>query len=142
MLLIHPILQFLSTLIAIYVLFLGINRFRFLHLHQKAVFKWKRHVFIGTASLILLIAGLFGGMTLVYLYWHSLLMTGVHGFTALIMLPLMLFGLISGHFMNRIKKKREIFPLIHGINNLIVIILAAWQIESGWRVYTTYVLGG
>ena len=142
MLLIHPILQFLSTLIAIYVLFLGINRFRFLHLHQKAIFNWKRHVFIGTTSLILLIAGLFGGMTIVYLYWHSLLMTGVHGFTALIMLPLMLFGLISGHFMNRIKKKRTIFPLIHGINNLIVIILAAWQIASGWRVYTTYVLGG
>lgn len=142
MLLIHPVLQFLSTLVAIYALFLGINRFRFLHFHQKAIFKWKRHVFIGTVSLILLLSGMFGGMTLVYLYWHSFLMTGVHGLTGLVMMPLILFGLISGYYMNRVKKKRIILPLMHGINNLIVIILAVRQIESGWRVYTTYVLGG
>jgi len=57
------------------------------------------------------------------------------------MMPLILFGLISGHYMNRVKKKRTILPLMHGINNLIVVILAVWQIKSGWWVYTTYVLG-
>ena len=142
MLLIHPVLQSIAILMAIYGLFLGINRFRVLHFHHKAVFKWKRHVFIGTASFSLLLIGMFGGMTLVYLYWHSLLMTGVHGFTALVILPLLLFGLISGQYMNRVRKKRIILPLIHGINNLIVIILALRQIKSGWWVYTTYVLGG
>ncbi len=137
----HPIIQFMSILAAVYNLISGFNRFKVLHLHQKAVFKWKQHVLVGTVSFVFLLGGMFGGMTLAFLYWHSFLMTGVHGLTALVMMPLILFGLISGHYMNLVKKKRTILPLMHGINNLIVVILAVWQIKSGWWVYTTYVLG-
>jgi len=106
------------------------------------MFKWKRHVLFGAIALSALLIGMFGGMTLVYLYWKTFLMTGAHGRTAMVMLPLLLFGLGSGILMNRVKKKRKILPLIHGINNLILILLALSQIKTGWWVYTIYVLGG
>jgi surface polysaccharide O-acyltransferase-like enzyme len=54
---------------------------------------------------------------------------------------LMLFGLVSGYFMNRDKKRRPALALVHGINNLLVIILAIWQINTGLRVYAMYVSG-
>jgi predicted MFS family arabinose efflux permease len=142
MLIIHPTVQFCSILVAAFALYLGIHRFRVLHLHQKAMFKWKRHVLLGAIALSALLTGMFGGMTLVYMYWKAFLMTGAHGKTAIVMLPLLLFGLGSGILMNRVKKKRKILPLIHGINNLIVILLALSQIRTGWWVYNTYVLGG
>jgi len=141
MLLIHPVLQFLSILAAAYALYLGIDRFRSLHLGRKAVFKWKRHVWVGAIALIqMLVGGLFA-MMLVYLYWHSFLMTGLHAKTALVMMPLILFGLVSGYFMNRDKKRRPTLVLVHGINNLLVVILAVWQIKTGLRVYAMYVSG-
>jgi uncharacterized membrane protein YozB (DUF420 family) len=141
MLFVHPSLQLLSMVVALYALFWGIQRFRFLHLHTKALFNWKRHVYAGSASLLLWIAGVVGGVSMVYLYWDSFLMTGAHGRTALIMLPLMLFGLISGIYMHRVRKRRTFLPLLHGLNNLVVIILAFSQIRTGWWVLTVYVLG-
>jgi hypothetical protein len=77
LLVIHPIIQSSAILIALYVFYLGEERFRSLHLHQKRVFRWKR-------------------------------------------------------FLN----------LIHGLNNLIVLILALTQMMSGWWVYRTFVTGG
>jgi hypothetical protein len=142
MLFIHPALQLLATGVALYALYLGINRILLLHFHQKTLFHWKHHVYVGSASLILWIAGIFGGISMVYLYWDSFLMTGAHGRTALAMLPLLLFGLISGFYMHRVKKKRTYLPLLHGLNNLAVIILAFFQIRTGWWVLTVYVLGG
>ncbi len=142
MLFIHPIVQLVSLFVAIFTLYLGMNRFRALHLGRKATFKWKRHVLVGTVSLTLWLFGMFGGMAIVYTYWKGFLMIGTHGLTAMVMLPLLIFGLASGFFMNRVKKKRKILPLIHGINNLVVIILALIQIKTGWWVYITYVLGG
>jgi uncharacterized membrane protein YozB (DUF420 family) len=142
MLFVHPALQLLSLVVALFALFLGIQRFRLLHLHTRALFNWKRHVYMGSASLILWTAGVFGGVSMVYLYWDSFLMTGAHGKTALIMLPLMLFGLISGIYMHHVRKKRTYLPLLHGLNNLVIIILALSQVRTGWRVLTVYVLGG
>ena len=44
MLIIHPIVQFMAILVSIFALYLGINRFRLLHLGQKVMFKWKWYV--------------------------------------------------------------------------------------------------
>lgn len=141
MLFVHPALQLLSMVFALYAFFWGIQRVRFVHLHRKTSFNWKRHVYMGSASLLLWTAGVFGGVSMVYLYWDSFLMTGAHGKTALVMLPLMLFGLISGIYMHRVRKRRTYLPLLHGLNNLVVIILAFSQIRTGWWVLTVYVLG-
>jgi len=60
---------------------------------------------------------------------------------ALVMLPLILFGLFSGLYMDRRKKKRTLLPLLHGINNMVVLALVGYQITTGWWVVNVYVLG-
>ena len=137
----HPIVQLLATLWALYVFYLGVQRFRFLHLQKKKTFKWKRHVVMGEMVLGTLLLGLLGGMIMVYLYWRGFFITGGHGKVALVMAPLIIFGFISGLYMNIKKKQRRILPLVHGVNNLVLLILALTQIYSGWWVYQTFVLG-
>ena len=141
MLLIHPVIQFLTTLLALYVFFTGIQRFRFLHLNQKAAFSWRRHVAVGISVIVLWVAGFIGGLMIVKQYWYTYFITGIHSKTALLMLPLMAFGLGTGLYMNRIRKKRKLLPLLHGINNLILLLLTFSQVISGWQVYQVFVLG-
>ncbi|HUU41969.1 MAG TPA: hypothetical protein VMW42_13620 [Desulfatiglandales bacterium] len=142
MLIIHPIIQCLSILLAIYVFYLGAQRFRSLHFHQQAIFQWKLHVLLGGLSLVAFITGIFGGMVMVYLYWHSILITNIHAKVAFIMAPFIVFGFLSGLHINLKKEKKSILALIHGINNFLVLIFALIQIFTGWWVYRTFVLGG
>jgi len=66
-LVIHPIIQFSAVLLTLYVFYLGVQRFRFFHLYQKTVFRWKRHVLLGEIALGTLLGGMMGGVTMVYL---------------------------------------------------------------------------
>lgn len=141
MLFIHPVIQCSAVLLALYVFFLGVQRFRSLHLKQKAKFNWKRHVTLGQIAMIGMLAGMLGGAVMAYVTWHGFLVTGTHGKVALGMLPLILFGLSSGLYMNYRKSKRKLLPLIHGLNNMVVLILALYQISSGRWVLNVYVLG-
>jgi hypothetical protein len=138
----HPIVQFLAILLAFYVFFLGLPRFRVLHLHHKTLFQWRRHVALGEIALGVLLAGMAGGIFAVHSTWHGLFITGIHGMVALIMAPLIIFGFISGLYMNHAKKKRRILPFIHGLNNLVILLMAISQIISGSWVYRVFVLGG
>ena len=141
MLAIHPIIQLSALVTASYVLCLGVQRFRFLHLHRKTTFKWKRHVVLGEIALGIFLLGMVGGMATVYLYWHGFLITGSHGKIALVMAPLVVFGLVSGLYMNVKKKKRRVLPILHGLNNLIVLFFGLIQVYTGWWVYKTFALG-
>jgi nitric oxide reductase large subunit len=111
-------------------------------LPKKTVFRWKRHVASGEIALGALLAGVLGGMTVVKVYWHGFLITGTHGKVALALIPFVIFGLVSGLYMNRKKKQQRLLSFIHGLNNLIVLILALTQVVSGWWVYRTFVTGG
>ena len=142
LLVIHPIIQFTAALLALYVLYLGVQRFRFLHLHQKTIFKWKLHVVLGEISLGVWLAGMLTGFVMVYIHWHGVLITGTHGKTALVMLPFIIFGLLSGLYMNRKKRKRRLLPAIHALNNLFVLILASIQVTSGWPFLRALILAG
>ena len=141
MLSVHPFIQGSATLLALYVFFLGVQRFRFIHLHHGVAFKWKRHVFLGEIALGVWLVGIVGGMTMVYFYWYGFLITGTHGKIALVMVPFIIFGVASGLFMNHNKKKRKVLPLIHGLSNLVLLILAFTQVVTGWWVYRVFVLG-
>jgi uncharacterized membrane protein len=57
------------------------------------------------------------------------------------MTPFIIFGAASGLYMNRKKKKRKALPIIHGLSNLVILILALTQVATGWRVYMQFVLG-
>ena len=138
---IHPATQFIATMMAIYALVIGGQRFRFLHLGQKASFKWQRHVWFGGCAVFLWFIGFWGGLFVVKNFWYSVLITGLHAKVGAAMIPLMLFGIITGMYMHKKKKKRKVLPLLHGINNLILLILALFQFYSGWYVYNAFVLG-
>ena len=141
MLSIHPIIQLSATCLCLYVFYLGVQRFRSLHLKQKVKFNWKRHVILGEIAMITMLTGMLGGAVMVYTTWNGFLVTGTHGKIALVMLPLILFGLFSGLYMDHKKQKLKLLVLIHGLNNIIVLALAFYQISSGWWVVSVYILG-
>lgn len=97
---------------------------------------------LGEIALGVLLAGMVGGIAIVYISWHEFFITGIHGKVALVMAPFIIFGLISGLYMNHKKRKRRILPFLHGLNNLVILIMALSQIITGFRVYRTFVLGG
>ena len=97
---------------------------------------------LGEIALGVLLAGMAGGIFVVYITWHGLFITGIHGMVALVMVPLIIFGIISGLYMNHTKRKRRILPFIHGLNNLVILLMAISQIISGLWVYRVFVLGG
>ena len=140
MLVIHPIIQLSAIVLTLYVFYLGVQRFRSVNLHQKTLFRWKRHVLLGKIAMSALLVGMMGGMTMVYLYFHGFLITGIHGKTALVMAVFIIFGGASGLYMNHNKKKRTALPMIHGLSNLVLLILALTQAVTGWRVYMLLVL--
>jgi uncharacterized membrane protein len=87
-------------------------------------------------------AGIIGGLALVYVYWHGFIITGIHGKIGVLLAPFMIFGFLSGVHMNRKKKNGRLLPLIHGLNNLFVLVLCVSQVVSGLLVYRSFVLGG
>ena len=141
MFLFHPIIQLSATALALYVLVLGIARFRRLHLNHKTVFKWQRHVLLGTVTLLLWLVGMGVGLTVVKINWHGVLITGTHGARLTVVLPLILLSLGSGWYMHRKKGRRIFLPLFHGTINLLLIIFALFQVLSGWQVYNAFVIG-
>jgi len=141
MLYIHPIFQAVGILIAFYVLGLGSTRFRMSHLKQKVRFKWKMHVYLGIATSCIWLVGICGGLYMVKTSWHTMLITGYHGNVGLIMIPFILFTLISGLYMHFKKKKRTLLPLLHASLNSVMLLLALSQAYTGSYVLQTYVLG-
>lgn len=141
MFLIHPIFQSVGILIALYVLKLGISRFRMVHLKQKTRFNWKQHVRFGIIATTTWLIGIFGGLYMVKTNWYGLLITGHHAESGLLMIPFILFAVSSGLYMDRKKKKRKVIPLIHAICNTVMLFLALSQIYTGVGVYRAYVLG-
>ena len=118
MLLIHPIVQAGATILAIYVFYLGVHRFASLHLGRQTAFKWSRHVLLGKIAIVAWLAGLGGGLYMVRSYWHANFITGYHAKVGLAMLPFLAFGLITGLYLDWVKKKRKVLPFLHGLNNL------------------------
>lgn len=138
---IHPAFQALVTIASFYILYLGFQRFRFLHLKQKASFNWKRHTRFGQVILVGWLLGMIGGLVIARIYWRGFFVTGIHAYIGLSMIPFILFGLLSGIYMDRLKKKRTTLPLIHGLNNLLVVIMTLVQMYTGYNALQMFVFG-
>jgi len=141
MLILHPLVQITATLPALYVLWLGLGRFRQRHLQHKVAFKWQFHVKWGFVALSLWLLGTLIGLAMTKVYWHGTFMTGSHGNRVFVIVPLLLFGLFSGWYMNRQKKQRIVLPLVHAVANIVLILFVLLQALSGWDVYREFVLG-
>ena len=75
-------------------------------------------------------------------FWRGWFITGSHAYIAFVMLPLILFGLISGLYMERKPAARKFLPLLHGCANLAALALALYQFHEGLEVINDFVLGG
>ena len=140
MLFLHPTAQFITTILAIYVFYTGIQRFRMLHLHTRVTFQWKRHVALGKVVMLLWSIGLIGGFVVTRNVWYTSFITGLHARVAVVMCPLIVVGLVTGFYLNRVRKYRFLLPLIHGVNNTILFLLAIYQLYSGWQAMQKFVL--
>jgi len=138
---IHPVLQTLAVCLSLYVLYLGWVRFRAAHLGEKnAVFAWKRHVLLGKTVLTTLSLGFIIGLGAAWLDWKRVFITGHHYKVALLMLPLIAFGLGTGLFMDSVKAKRTALPLAHGCGNALLVLLALYQLYTGINILRYMVL--
>ena len=138
---IHPVLQTLAACLSFYVLYLGWVRFSFAHLGRKGmVFAWKRHVQLGMAVLCIWALDFVIGLGAAWWGWKSVFITGRHYQVALVMLPLILFGLGSGFVMDRVKAKRRVLPLVHAAVNAFLVFLAVFQFYTGVIILRDMVL--
>ena len=141
MFLVHPIFQSVGILMAVYVWWLGFQRFKMLHLNQKIRFNWKQHVRFGIMATVSWLIGISGGLYMIKSSWHGMLITGIHSKIGVLIIPFILFSVGTGLYMDQKKKKRKVLPLIHGINNTVMLLLALSQIYTGIIVYQEFVLG-
>ena len=141
MLLVHPVLQAVGILAAIYAFATGVQRFRSVHLKQKAPFAWKRHVLAGRIAFVVLISGFVVGLVMVRVRWSQNLMTLGHGRVALVTLPFMVFGFLPGQKLNGKSGHKEVLRVIHGLNNIVVLLLLLNQARLGLEVYRLFVSG-
>lgn len=138
---IHPVLQTLAVLLSLYVLYLGVIRFRFAHLgHKGILFPWKRHVQQGAAVMTVWALAFVIGLGAAWWNWKSVFVTGLHHQLGLVMLPLIVFGLGSGFLMDRVKAKRSVLPLAHGVLNTLLVLMALAQLFTGIVILLDMVL--
>ncbi len=129
---IHPAVQVLAFILASYTLFLGWSRVRFLHFDIKCPFCWQLHVRMGRWAIALWLLGSLLGFGIAFFAWGSIFVTGSHAWVGLLFLPLAIFGYISGHILDKVKKRRFWLPVLHGANNMLLLALALWQAVSGY----------
>ncbi len=134
MIFIHPLLQAVATLLALYAAWLGFKRFRTRHLGGAGPFNWKRHVSIGIIAITIWFLGLLGGFAVVWFNTGKIMVTGLHYKVGLIMLPFMAFGLLTGLWMDRKKRNGTLLSLAHGLGNLVLLLLALFQEWTGFWV--------
>ena len=141
MFIVHPIFQSVGTLMALYVMKLGISRFKQVHLNQNTRFNWKRHVRLGLLASAIWLMGFLGGLYIVQTNWGGWALTGSHAYIGFLMIPFILFAIGSGLYMDQKKKKRKVLPLAHAVLNTVMLCLALLQIYTGIIVYREYVMG-
>ena len=128
---IHPIAQALTALLALYVLTLGLSRFASRHLGKHTVFKWNRHVMLGKVVVAVWALGALGGLTVTYLTYGKIFTGSLHFRIGMIMFPVLLITYLTGRRLDRRRDQSNILPVVHLVNNVILLILAAIQVYTG-----------
>ena len=128
---IHPIVQALTALLALYVLRLGLSRFASRHLGKTTVFQWNRHVMLGKVVAAVWALGAIGGMSVTYLTYGKLFTESLHFKIGIIVLPVLLITFLTGTRLNRRRNQSNILPVVHLVNNILLLILAGTQVATG-----------
>jgi hypothetical protein len=128
---IHPIAQALTALLALYVLRLGLARFTARHLGKRAVFKWNRHVMLGKVVVVVWALGALGGLIVTYLTAGKLFTESLHFRIGIIMPLVLLVTWLTGTRLDRRRDQSNILPVVHLLNNILLLTLAAIQVVTG-----------
>ena len=136
----HPLFQLGAGVLALYVLHLGIARFRSTQLKHRTVFPWRRHVRLGVVALCAMLGGFVGGLVMVNFLPFGGMDTGFHALIGWTMVPLIAHGLVTGWHLNRRKPKARLIPLVHGVGNAVLTILFLVQVVTGWPLVRFYLL--
>lgn len=129
---VHPVMQLLALGLGLAALAQAWPRVMTLHMGRKRVFRRARHVLLGELCLGGFILGAAGGALAARLARGAWLASGGHAWVGVLLAALALFGLLSGLHLARAKPRpRRLLPLVHGLNNLLVLALALWQVPSG-----------
>lgn len=140
MLWIHPVIQTFCLILATYVMYMGIIRFRFQHMGKKGFFNWKRHVLLGKVVHGLWLFGLGLGLFMAFDAWGSINLTAGHYYVGVAMGPLILIGLATGLMLQKPKGKRANLALLHGAINLILYLMALYQAWTAFEVIELFLL--
>jgi hypothetical protein len=76
-----------------------------------------------------------GGKVMVSYVLENMPRESLHEKGALILLPILLFGILSGFFLYLKPGKRKILPALHAVNNITVLFVAVFQIITGLQLY-------
>jgi hypothetical protein len=134
-------MQAAGILLVIAAFLTGLQRVRSHHLKQKVRFPWKLHVLVGRIALTSLLAGAAVGFTMVRYSWGESFMTMGHGVTGMVIVPFLLFGLVSGNLLDRRKGQHPRLRVLHGANNTMLLFLLLNQARTGLEVYRLFVAG-
>lgn len=140
MLWVHPVIQLFGTLFAVIALRYGWRRFCAVHLGKKCVFQWKDHVQWGQLAQLFWFGGLLLGLWAAHWTWFGFGVTGAHFWIGLGMGCLMVVSFSSGMILDRIKKRRKILPLVHGIAGFVLVALAMAEMVTGWLILNKVLL--
>ena len=129
----HIFMQVSALVLGIIAMRQGVQRVSQSHFKKKILFPWKQHVRWGRYAMLLWLAGALG-----FYVTHSMFgathMTGSHANVAWGVMALCVGGLISGEMMDRKKKRRFWIPVIHGVLNVLLIILVFFELWTGLQL--------
>lgn len=128
---IHPIVQSLTAVLALYVLWLGLARFASRHLGKQSVFRWDRHVRFGKLVAAVWALGGLGGLTMTYITYGKIFTESLHFRIGIAILLLLLVTWLTGTRMDRRRGQSNILPVIHLANIALLLILIVVQFVTG-----------
>lgn len=137
---IHPAIQLTAMILSVYVLYMGIQRFRFQHLKTKCAFNWKRHVFLGKVVHGLWAFGALLGLYMAQHAWGVVNLTGGHYPVGVAMLPVIGVALLTGLVLQKPKGKRAGLALLHGGCNAALFLMACFQLYTGIEAVQLFLL--
>lgn len=137
---IHPAIQTIALLLALWAFRLGYNRFCFQHLNIKCRFDWKLHVKLGKVVHGLWLFGMGVGVYMAWNAWGSVNLTGGHYLVGVSMIPIILVGLGTGLALEKPSGKRAKLALIHGTANTALLLMALYQAWSGVEAIQLFLL--
>ena len=134
----HPLMQVCAAVLGVWAMWQGMKRAAMLYGKKKMLFPWKQHVRLGTQALVQRnLRGL--GYNVTRDHIGSTHIAGLHAELAWPIIGLAFLGLITGYILNRYKKKRTVLPLVHGVLNVVLIILVAIECYTGiggWEYFS------